>query len=52
MKPWDWARPGRDAGRLMGGCLESLEHLRGTPFWPEIDSTCRRFSIVEGAVVP
>lgn len=28
-------RPGRARGRLLGGCLESLQHLRGTPWWPD-----------------
>jgi muramoyltetrapeptide carboxypeptidase LdcA involved in peptidoglycan recycling len=26
-------------GPLVGGCLESLEHLRGTPFWPDWEGT-------------
>lgn len=32
---WTWLKAGRSEGRLIGGCLESLEHLRGTRFWPE-----------------
>lgn len=31
---WTWLKPGRAEGRLVGGCLGSLEHLRGTAFWP------------------
>ncbi|MDH4274887.1 MAG: LD-carboxypeptidase, partial [Gammaproteobacteria bacterium] len=31
---WHWLKPGRARGRLMGGCIESLHHLRGTRFWP------------------
>lgn len=34
---WRWLRPGRAEGRLLGGCLESLQHLRGTPYWPDVD---------------
>jgi muramoyltetrapeptide carboxypeptidase LdcA involved in peptidoglycan recycling len=34
---WVWLREGRAAGRLVGGCLESLQHLRGTPYWPNLD---------------
>lgn len=32
---WTWLRGTEPAsGRLLGGCLESLQHLRGTPYWP------------------
>ncbi len=31
---WAWLKGGRASGPLVGGCLESLEHLRGTPYWP------------------
>lgn len=31
---WSWLKPGQAEGRLLGGCIESLEHLRGTRFWP------------------
>ena len=24
-------------GVLVGGCLESMQHLRGTPYWPSLD---------------
>ena len=32
---WRWLREGSAQGPLLGGCLESLQHLRGTPWWPE-----------------
>lgn len=32
---WAWLRGGRGEGTLLGGCVESLEHLRGTPHWPD-----------------
>jgi muramoyltetrapeptide carboxypeptidase LdcA involved in peptidoglycan recycling len=32
---WTWLKPGYGEGRLIGGCLESLQHLRGTRYWPE-----------------
>ena len=32
---WRWLKPGAGQGRLVGGCLESLQHLRGTRFWPD-----------------
>jgi len=31
---WRWLRPGRAKGQLLGGCLQSLMHLRGTQYWP------------------
>jgi muramoyltetrapeptide carboxypeptidase len=36
---WKVIHPGVAQGRLMGGCLESLQHLRGTPYWPDWDGT-------------
>ncbi len=32
---WTWLKPGLAQGPLLGGCLESLQHLRGTRFWPD-----------------
>lgn len=32
---WSWLREGVGAGQLVGGCIESLQHLRGTDFWPD-----------------
>jgi muramoyltetrapeptide carboxypeptidase LdcA involved in peptidoglycan recycling len=32
---WTWLKPGRSEGILIGGCVESLQHLRGTRFWPD-----------------
>jgi len=30
---WLWLQPGVATGRLIGGYIESLQHLRGTGFW-------------------
>ena len=32
---WTWLRDGSARGPLLGGCLESLQHLRGTRYWPD-----------------
>jgi muramoyltetrapeptide carboxypeptidase len=32
---WNWLKPGFGEGPLIGGCIESLQHLRGTPYWPD-----------------
>jgi len=34
---WRWLRGGTATGTLVGGCLESLQHLRGTRYWPDLD---------------
>jgi len=36
---WTWLKGGTAEGILVGGCLESLEHLRGTRFWPDWQGT-------------
>jgi len=37
---------------LLGGCLESLEHLRGTRFWPEWQDAILFFETSEAAPPP
>jgi muramoyltetrapeptide carboxypeptidase len=32
---WTWLKPGIGSGKLIGGCIESLNHLRGTRYWPD-----------------
>ncbi len=32
---WTWLKPGYGEGILLGGCIESLQHLRGTRYWPD-----------------
>jgi muramoyltetrapeptide carboxypeptidase LdcA involved in peptidoglycan recycling len=44
---WNWLREGRAEGTLIGGCLESLEHLRGTRFWPQWDEAIFFFETSE-----
>ncbi|MGI8486894.1 MAG: S66 family peptidase [Thermomicrobiales bacterium] len=34
---WRWLRGGTASGTLIGGCIESLQHLRGTRYWPDLD---------------
>jgi muramoyltetrapeptide carboxypeptidase LdcA involved in peptidoglycan recycling len=33
---WTWLKGGSSEGILVGGCLESMQHLRGTPYWPDL----------------
>jgi muramoyltetrapeptide carboxypeptidase LdcA involved in peptidoglycan recycling len=44
---WTWLKPGKAEGRLLGGCIESLQHLRGTPFWPDWSQTILFFETSE-----
>jgi len=34
---WRWIKSGKTEGVLVGGSLESLQHLRGTPYWPDFN---------------
>ena len=34
---WTWLREGVGEGVLVGGCIESLQHLRGTRDWPDFE---------------
>jgi muramoyltetrapeptide carboxypeptidase len=49
---WTWLKGGRAEGRLVGGCLESMEHLRGTPYWPNMDGAIHFVETSEEAPGP
>jgi muramoyltetrapeptide carboxypeptidase len=34
---WQWLREGSGEGEILGGCITSLLHLRGTPYWPDFN---------------
>lgn len=36
---WTWLKEGTAEGILIGGALSSLEHLRGTRYWPDWEGT-------------
>ena len=36
---WKWIRERNATGRTIGGCLETLQHLRGTRWWPDFTGT-------------
>ena len=44
---WRWLQPGRAVGALFGGCIEVLEFMKGTRFWPEPDFWDGRILFVE-----
>lgn len=43
-----WLREGNATGPLIGGCLPSLLHLRGTSFWPEFEGAILMLETPEG----
>lgn len=49
---WTWLKPGVSEGRLVGGCLESMEHLRGTRFWPDFSDVILFLEPSEDALSP
>jgi muramoyltetrapeptide carboxypeptidase len=49
---WTWLKGDVGEGVLIGGCLESLQHLRGTPYWPEWDDAILFLETSEEAPSP
>lgn len=49
---WNWLKPGFGEGPLVGGCLESLQHLRGTPYWPDWEGAIMFFETSEEKPLP
>jgi len=45
---FEWLRGGHAQGILLGGCLPSLMHLRGTKYWPSFDKKLLFLEIPEG----
>lgn len=53
MKPtrgWQTLYPGVASGLLIGGCLTSLMHLRGTPYWPPLEGCILFLETPEGSL--
>ncbi len=49
---WVWLKKGKGSGRLIGGCIESMEHLRGTPYWPDLEGALLFLETSEEAPTP
>src|SRR6185436_15665747 len=49
---WIWLKDAIAEGRLVGGCLESLQHLRGTEYWPDYDGAILFLETSEGKPSP
>jgi muramoyltetrapeptide carboxypeptidase LdcA involved in peptidoglycan recycling len=44
---WTWLKAGQAEGHLIGGCLASLQHLRGTNYWPDWENAIFFFETSE-----
>jgi len=51
---FEWIKKGKAEGKIIGGCLPSIMHLRGTMFWPSHKNkilfleTSESYNIVDG----
>ena len=36
---WQWLRKGKAEGPILGGCITSMLHLRGTEYWPDFSGS-------------
>lgn len=46
---YEWLRPGRATGRILGGCLPTLLQVRGTEYMPNLQDTILLIETPEGA---
>ncbi|MFA7141688.1 MAG: S66 peptidase family protein [Candidatus Paceibacterota bacterium] len=45
---WEWLQEGNAKGLILGGCISSMMHLRGTKFWPSFKNKILFWEISEG----
>ncbi|KAG6617135.1 UDP-N-acetylglucosamine transferase subunit [Phytophthora cinnamomi] len=46
---YQWVRPGRATGRILGGCLPTLLQVRGTEYMPDLQDVILLIETPEGA---
>ncbi|MDO8624292.1 MAG: LD-carboxypeptidase [bacterium] len=44
---WQWIREGEARGPILGGCITSMMHLRGTEYWPDFSGSILFWEIPE-----
>ncbi len=44
---WLWLKEGEARGPILGGCISSMMHLRGTAYWPDFKDSILFFEIPE-----
>ncbi len=45
---WEWLGKGKTRGKILGGCITSMMHLRGTEYWPDFKNAIFFWEIPEG----
>jgi len=46
-KGWQWLKSGKTEGPILGGCISSILHLRGTEYWPDFRNSILFWEIPE-----
>jgi len=46
-KGWQWIKEGKAQGPILGGCISSMMHLRGTKYWPSFKNCILFWEIPE-----
>jgi len=46
-KGWQWLKKGKAEGPILGGCITSMMHLRGTKYWPDFSGSIFFWEISE-----
>lgn len=46
-KGWQWLKRGKSEGPILGGCITSMMHLRGTKYWPDFSGCILFWEIPE-----
>jgi len=48
-KGYQWLKKGKAKGSILGGCITSIMHLRGTKYWPDFSGTILFWEIPESS---
>jgi len=48
-KGWEWLKKGRAEGYILGGCITSMMHLRGTKYWPDFSGSILFWEVSESS---
>lgn len=46
---WKWLKEGKAEGYILGGCITSMMHLRGTKYWPDFSGSILFWEISESS---
>ncbi len=47
-KGYEWLREGKAAGKIIGGCITSMMHTKGTKYWPDFSNKMLFLETPEG----